>query len=303
MQVLCQYALPQFYAVSNIVSSVYLMTKISSLNSDWPNLVMGILQFLLSLTLLTMIAVKNRLKIRKPHVLAVACCFSALSIILAIQKFDHYYLLLIILQQLVCCLLISLLVLSKNRIGLGVVSQLYLIGIFIDAFSIDIWVFEDQFSQSRAIAIFGSGGFGLLTLFLILLCHFNRKGKLQNELHIIIGFYIFCELFTCCSITAELVNGVQSMYLVDLLLLKISNVFLDMLIYPFVKFREVKLENKMEHFENCNERQVESGGIQTKESECELDSALKIRGARQTVVRKEEEPVTNRWIRCLLEIN
>ncbi|CAK65557.1 unnamed protein product (macronuclear) [Paramecium tetraurelia] len=163
-------------------------------------------------------------------------------------------------------------------------------------------LFEDQFSLSRAIAIFGSGGFGLLTLFLILLCHFNPKGKVQNELHIIIGFYLFCGLFTCCSITAELVNGVQSIYLVDLVVLKISNVFLDVLIYPFVKFGEVKLENKMEHFQNCNERQVESGGIQTKESQSELDSALKIRGEKRNVARKEEEPVTNRWIRCLLEI-
>ncbi|CAD8208669.1 unnamed protein product [Paramecium pentaurelia] len=300
MQVLCQYALPQFYIVTNIISLVYLIIGISSLTSDWPSLVIEILHFLVSLTLIIMIAVKKRYQTRKPHFLGVASCFSALSIILAIQKFDQYYLLLILVQQLACCLLISLLMLNKKRIGVGVVLQIYLIGFLIDVFSIEIWVFQNQFSLSRAIAILGSGGIGLITLILSLLCHFNPKGKLQNELHIIIGFYIFCELFICCNIIAELVNGVQSIYLIDLMILKISNVFLDVLIYPFVRFHQPNMENKISS--EPIDKQFECQGIATKESDCELDSALKIRSDKQNVVVKEKQSDTNKWIQSLLEL-
>lgn len=63
------------------------------------------------------------------------------------------------------------------------------------------------------------------------------------------------------------------------MILKISNVFLDVLLYPFVKFREPKFMSKIttEPIENCNGRQIESHGITTKECDTELDSALKIR--------------------------
>ncbi|CAD8108616.1 unnamed protein product [Paramecium primaurelia] len=308
MQTICHYALPQFYISTNIISQVYLITRISSLSQEWSIIVLDIIQFLISLTLMVMIFIRHRFQMRKPHLFGLACSFSALSILLTVQKFDHYYLILIILQQLSSCLLMSLLVLNKNKIGVGIVIQIYLIGFLIDFLSLYIWIFENQFSLSRAIAILGSGGVGLITMILCLLCHANPKGKLQNELHIIIGFYIFCELFICCNIITEIINSVSSIYLIDLILLKISNVFLDVLIYPFAKLYEPKKmqisKNKIssEIIENCNTKQFESNGIATKESDYELDSALKIKSDKYIVTIKQEQCTSKKWIQSLLEI-
>ncbi|CAD8206313.1 unnamed protein product [Paramecium octaurelia] len=308
MQTLSHYALPQFYTTTIIISQVYPITRISSISQEWPTLIMEIAQFLISLALMVMIFIRHKFQIRKPHLFGLASCLTILSILLAIQQFDHYYLILIILQQLATCLLLSLIVLNKNKIGVGIVLQIYLIGFLVDFLSLYIWIFQSQFNLGRAVAILGSGGVGLITLILCLLCQAKPQGKLQNELHIIVGFYIFCELFICCNIITEIVNSNSSIYLIDLILLKVSNVLLDVLIYPFAKFHEpAKMQiskNKIssEIIENCNTRQFECTTMPTKESEYELDSALKIKSDRHIVTNKIDQCVSKMWIKPLLEI-
>ncbi|CAD8119745.1 unnamed protein product [Paramecium sonneborni] len=306
MQVLCHYSLPQFYITTNIISLVYISMKIKSLSTDWLALVLKIMQFLLSLTLIVMIFNRHRFQIKKSHSIGLAISFCALSIILTIQNFDYYYLMLILFQILSLCLLMSLLLLNKHQIGFLVVFQIYMIGLIIDFLSFHIWIFQDQFSLNRSIAVLGSGAFGLITLFLCLLCHFKPQGTLRNELHIIVGFYIFCELFICCNIITEIVNNVSNIYLIDLILLKISNLFLDILIYPFSKFHAPKIQFSKNKISNeitqNNTRHLECNGITTKESECELESALKVKSEQHIAVFNQEQNTSNKWIQSLLEI-
>ncbi|CAK57214.1 unnamed protein product (macronuclear) [Paramecium tetraurelia] len=306
MQSLCHYALPQFYTTTILISQVYLVTRISSISQEWSTLIMGIVQFLLSFALMVMIFIRHKFQMRKPNLFGLASCHTILSILLAIQQFDHYYLMLIILQQMAACLLLSLIVLNKNKIAVGIVFPLSLHLVWIRHFMVRM--FQNQFSLSRAIAILGSGGVGLITMILCLLCQAKPQGKLQNELHIIIGFYIFCELFICCNIITEIINSDSSIYLIDLILLKVSNVLLDVLIYPFAKFHEpTKMQiskNKIssEIIENCNTRQFECSTIPTKESDYELDSALKIKSDKHIVMNKIEQCTSKMWIKPLLEI-
>lgn len=80
----------------------------------------------------------------------------------------------------------------------------------------------NEFQLNRAIAIVGSGGVGLITLLLCLLCQLKPQRSLTEELHIIVGFYVFCELFICCMIIVECVN----VYSISKLLV-LSNLFFN----------------------------------------------------------------------------
>ncbi|CAD8124379.1 unnamed protein product [Paramecium sonneborni] len=307
MQVLCHYSIPQFYTTTNIISLIYISIKNSNLQFDWLTLTLQILQFLISLILMVLIFIRHKYQIRKPLLIALAISFCAISIILLIQQFDYYYLMLIIFQQLALCLLMSLLILNKNLIGFGIVIQIYMIGFLIDFLSFDIWIFKDQFSLNRSIAIMGFGAVGLIIFVLCMLSRLKPEGKLKQELHIIVGFYIFCELFICCNIITEMINNVCNIYLIDLILLKISNVFLDILIFPFAKYNVPKMQISKsqissEIIENYNTKNLECNVIATKESESELNSALKIRSDKHIVVLRQEQNATNKWIQSLLEI-
>ena len=66
-----------------------------------------------------------------------------------------------------------------------------------------------MFSLGRAIAILGSTAFGLITLGLCMLCQLKPGHSFTEDLHIIVGFYLFCEIFTCCMFVTEASNYYQ----------------------------------------------------------------------------------------------
>lgn len=107
---------------------------------------------------------------------------------------------------------------------------------------------------------------------------------MADEVHLIVGFYTFCELFVSCTFVAECANvnlfnksnqQEVNIYLIGFTILKISNIFLDLILYSFIKlnYPENKTKPGGVDIEDPPQKQ-DLKNIATRETISEYSSAL-----------------------------
>ncbi|CAD8128002.1 unnamed protein product [Paramecium sonneborni] len=302
MQSMCVFAIPQFHFLTSLFSLIYLVLQIENSSEQWLSIIFAVLQFITCLVILGLSYTRPKHKMKKTYIICLVCLFLGISLYLLIVNFQKDCLVLIILQMLSVGMISSLLILPNKLIGIVIQIQIYVVAVGLDLMSLYLYYFMSKFNLNRAISVVGSGGMEIITLVLCIICQRNPQNRLADEVHLIIGFYIFCELFVSCTFIAECIDQNMNIYLIGLTILKISNMFLDLILYSFVKlnYPENQIKPGRVDIENPPQK-MDLRSVATRETLSEY-STIQQKNAQESngVVRKACPSI--QWIQYLLKI-
>ncbi|CAD8070434.1 unnamed protein product [Paramecium primaurelia] len=302
MQSMCCIAIPQFHVLTNLVAMVYFFLQMENQSEQWLTITLGILQFLLSLIILGLTFIKPRHSIKKSYIICLVCLFIGILLYLNIVNFRQDCLILMILQYLSLGMICSLLMIPNKMIGLVIQIQIYIIAVGLDLMSFYLYYIMGKFNFNRAISVVGSGGMQVIALILFIICQINPQKRLANEVHLIVGFYFFCELFVSCTFVAECANQELNIYLIGITILKISNIFLDLILYSFVKLNYPENQIKLGRVDIENPPQKQDlRSIATRETLSEQSSVLQ-KSVQEPIGQVRQACPSIQWIQYLLKI-
>ncbi|CAK69254.1 unnamed protein product (macronuclear) [Paramecium tetraurelia] len=303
MQSLCFLAIPQFHVFTTLFCFVYYILSVENQSEELASYFLSGLQLLVGLIVLGLVFARPKHKVRKIYILCFVCLFVAIQVYLLVENFRRENcLVLFILEFFSIEMIFSLVILPNKLIGIVLQVQVYLIAICLDLMSFYIYYYMDKFNLNRSISILGSSVIEMITLILCIVCQLNPQKRLADEVHLIIGFYIFCELFVCCTFVAECVSQGVNAFLIGLTILKISNIFLDFILYPFVKlnYPENQIKPGRVDIENPPQKS-ELRSVATRETLSDDQNSLK-KDAEEPVRIERKACPSIQWIQDLLKI-
>ncbi|CAD8193288.1 unnamed protein product [Paramecium octaurelia] len=303
MQSLCFLAIPQFHVLTSLFCFVYSILSVENQSEELASQFLSGLQLLVCVIVLGLVFVRPKHKVKKLYILCFVCLFVAISLYLMVENFRRENcLVLFIFEFLSIGMIFSLVVLPNKLIGIALQVQVYLIAICLDLMSFYVYYYMDQFNLNRSISILGSSVIEMITLILCIVCQLNPQKRLADEVHLIIGFYIFCELFVSCTFVAECVNQGVNIFLLGLTILKMSNILLDFILYSFVKlnYPENQIKPGRVDIENPPQKS-ELRSVATRETLSEDQNSLKQNTQEPIRIERKACP-SIQWIQDLLKI-
>ncbi|CAD8185899.1 unnamed protein product [Paramecium pentaurelia] len=303
MQSMCFFAIPQFHVLTSLFCLIYFAIQLENYSDELPSQLLLIIQFLICLIILGLTFVRPQRKIKKPYIICLVFLFVGISLYLIIVNIRRVDCLVLIIFEFLSIGMISSLVLFSNKqIGIAIQIQVYIIAICLDLMSFYLYYYMDKFNLNRSISILGSSVMEIITLILCIICQLNPQKRFANEVHLVIGFYIFCELFVSCTFVAECVNQGINIYLFGLTILKISNIFLDLILYSFVKLNYPENQIKPGRVDIENPPQnTYIKSVATRETFSEDQNALK-KSVQEPIHLVRQACPSIQWIQHLLKI-
>ncbi|CAD8193855.1 unnamed protein product [Paramecium octaurelia] len=302
MQSMCVLAIPQFHVLTSLVGLINFILQMENYSEQQLPLTFGILQFLISMIILGLAFARPRYAINKAYIICLIFLFLGISLYLNIANFRKDSLILMILQYLSIGMICSLMILPNKMIGLVIQIQIYIVAVVLDLMSFYLYYILGNFNFNRAISIVGSGGMEAITLILCIVCQVYPQKRLADEAHLIVGFYIFCELFVSCTFVAECANQEANIALIGFTILKISNIFLDLILYSFLKLNYPENQTRSARVDIENPPQkLDLRSVATRETLSEYSNALQ-KSVQEPIPHTRKACPSVQWIQYLLNI-